>query len=83
MEQASGLHRWPAVKQRTGLSRTTVWRKVREGSFPAPVQLSAQTVAWREADLAAWERSLQPVSRMEPPTSGRRRGRKLKQQAAA
>ena len=61
MEQKKGLVRWPEVHQRTGLSRTTVWRRVNEGSFPAPVKISTQLVAWRSADLDVWEASLQPI----------------------
>lgn len=61
MEQKKGLVRWPEVHQRTGLSRTTVWRRVGEGSFPQPVKISAQLVAWRAADLDAWEAGLQPI----------------------
>ncbi len=36
------------------LSRTTVWRRVREGTFPAPVSLGTTRIAWRESDIAAW-----------------------------
>ena len=61
MEQKKGLVRWPEVYKRTGLSRTTVWRRVNDGSFPAPVRISSQLVAWRESDLDAWERDLQPI----------------------
>ena len=42
------------VQQRTGLSRTTIWRLEREGSFPKRVQISRNVVAWRESDVAAW-----------------------------
>ncbi|WP_267424798.1 AlpA family phage regulatory protein [Methylobacterium sp. GC_Met_2] len=61
MEQRKGLVRWPQVRERIGLSRTTVWRRVNEGTFPAPVRISAQLVAWRASDLDAWEASLQPI----------------------
>ncbi|MDE2184978.1 MAG: AlpA family phage regulatory protein, partial [Alphaproteobacteria bacterium] len=36
------------------LSRTTVWRRVRQGTFPAPVSLGTTRIAWRESDIAAW-----------------------------
>ena len=36
------------------LSRTTIWRRVREGTFPAPVYLGSTRIAWRESDIAAW-----------------------------
>ena len=35
-------------------SRTTLWRKVKEATFPAPVRISAGAVAWRVEDVRAW-----------------------------
>ncbi|TDR93794.1 helix-turn-helix transcriptional regulator [Enterovirga rhinocerotis] len=46
--------RWPEVKARTGLSRTSVWREQRAGRFPPAIQISANAVGWRESDIAAW-----------------------------
>lgn len=46
---------WPTAKEAKGLpSRTTVWREVRAGRFPAPVATSPNRVAWRESDLDHW-----------------------------
>lgn len=42
------------VRRRTGLSRTQRWRKVRDGSFPPPIQVSANRVGWMEADITNW-----------------------------
>lgn len=42
------------VSDRTSLSRTTLWRKVKAGEFPGPVRLTAHRVAWREEDVAEW-----------------------------
>jgi prophage regulatory protein len=36
------------------IGRTTLWRKVKAGEFPAPVRLSANVVAWRVEDVRAW-----------------------------
>lgn len=49
--------RFPDVRERTGLSRTTVWRLERRGQFPAHRQLSANTVGWLEEEVTAWIRS--------------------------
>ena len=38
----------------TGLGRSTVYAKIKENSFPRPVQLHGTCVAWREADVNAW-----------------------------
>jgi prophage regulatory protein len=43
------------VCQRTGLSGTTIWRLVRAGKFPAPIQLaSKQSIGWIEQQVEAW-----------------------------
>src|SRR5436309_14342335 len=39
---------------RVGLSRTTLWRAVRRGAFPAPCRLTANTVDWRASEVDAW-----------------------------
>lgn len=42
------------VLVRTGLSRTTIWRKIRSGDFPAPIQLGENSVGWPEHEVDAW-----------------------------
>ena len=43
------------VSNRTGLSRTTIWRMCRDGRFPRPVQLSsAACVGFIESEVDAW-----------------------------
>lgn len=48
------LERLPSVVARIGLSRTTIWRQVKDGTFPAPVKLSAQAVAWPSSAIDDW-----------------------------
>lgn len=41
----------------TGLfpfSSHTLWRKVREGSFPQPLKLAPRVTAWRVSDVRSW-----------------------------
>ncbi len=38
----------------TSLSYPTIWRKVRAGEFPRPLQVSANRVAWRFTEVQAW-----------------------------
>lgn len=38
----------------TGLSRSTLYRKIQAGEFPNRVQISANCVGWRESAVAAW-----------------------------
>lgn len=35
-------------------SGATLWRKVRDGSFPKPLKLSAGVTAWRVGDVRQW-----------------------------
>ena len=44
------------------LSAATIWRRARDGTFPAPVRLSARATAWRVADLRAWLIAQEPVA---------------------
>ena len=46
--------RLPAVKARTGLSRSTIYLRVSQGAFPAPVSLGGRAVVWIEAEVNAW-----------------------------
>jgi prophage regulatory protein len=48
------LLRFPAVRERTGLSRTTIWRLERHGDFPRHRRISANTVAWVEDEVVSW-----------------------------
>jgi prophage regulatory protein len=55
--------RLPAVKARTGLSRSTIYLRVSEGSFPKPVSLGDRAVGWLEADVQQWLQRRVDVSR--------------------
>jgi prophage regulatory protein len=48
------LLRFPAVRERTGLSRTTIWRLERHGQFPKHRRISANAVAWVEDEVVSW-----------------------------
>jgi prophage regulatory protein len=41
------LARLPVVLRVTGLGRSTIYRWIAAGSFPAPVRLGTRAVAWR------------------------------------
>ncbi|CAN5362414.1 hypothetical protein BH10PSE14_BH10PSE14_29190 [soil metagenome] len=46
-----------AVLKRTGLSRSTMYRKVDQGTFPRQVRISQRCVGWRESAVEAWLRN--------------------------
>jgi len=42
------------VLERTGLSRSTMYRKMQKGTFPKNVQISERCAGWRESAVSAW-----------------------------
>jgi prophage regulatory protein len=56
-ERSLKLLRFPAVRERTGLSRSTIWRLEREGYFPKHRRISANAVAWVEDEVLSWIQS--------------------------
>jgi prophage regulatory protein len=56
--------RLDAVLDRTGLSRSTLYRKMRKGSFPQQINIGDRCVGWRESDLASWLRNPQCYSNL-------------------
>ena len=51
------LLRFPAVRERTGLSRSTIWRLERQGDFPKHRRISPNAVAWVEEEVMSWMHS--------------------------
>lgn len=47
--------RLPEVRRRTGLSKTTIYKRINERTFPASVPLGEGMVAWIEAEVDAWQ----------------------------
>ena len=46
--------RLKTVLDRTGLSRSTVYRKIAEGTFPSQVRISVHGAGWRESAINRW-----------------------------
>jgi prophage regulatory protein len=51
------------VEQRTGLSRSTIYLRVAQGTFPKAVSLGARAVGWLESEVDEWLNSCVEVSR--------------------
>jgi prophage regulatory protein len=49
--------RLKTVLERTGLSRSTMYRKMQNGTFPKNVQLSVRCTGWRETAVNDWMRN--------------------------
>ncbi|HVS26187.1 MAG TPA: AlpA family transcriptional regulator [Burkholderiales bacterium] len=60
---AHSILRLPAVKARTGLSRSSVYLKISQGIFPKPISLGARAVGWLESEVDAWLEQLINQSR--------------------
>lgn len=45
----------PDVIARTTLSASTIYRRIKDGSFPRQEKLSLNRVAWRESAVQAWQ----------------------------
>ena len=41
------------VKDWTGLSRSTIYLRIQEGTFPKPVSLGARSVGWPSGEVSA------------------------------
>jgi len=46
--------RLPLVRERTGLSRSSIYLRISEGRFPRPVSLGERAVGWLESDITEW-----------------------------
>jgi prophage regulatory protein len=55
--------RLPAVIANIGLSRSSIYFRVAEGTFPRPVSLGARAVGWLESDIQEWLRQRVELSR--------------------
>ncbi len=46
--------RLPLVKSRTGLSRSSIYLGIAQGTFPKQISLGKRTVGWVESEIEAW-----------------------------
>lgn len=42
------------VVARVGLHRSTIWKRVRAGTFPAPHELGENKIGWPESAITEW-----------------------------
>lgn len=38
----------------TGLGRNTIYRRIKEGTFPRQTRIGANSVAWRQSEIDKW-----------------------------
>ena len=52
--EAPAILRLKQVKDRIGLSRSTIYQYIKDGEFPSPIRLGSQAVGWLEAEVNRW-----------------------------
>ena len=50
----TSILRKPIVLEKTGLSNSSLYRKVADGTFPAPLSLGPRAVGWLESSVDEW-----------------------------
>ena len=54
MSNPDRIIRLKTVLDQTGLTRSTLYRKIDEGSFPRQIPISARGTGWRESEVRRW-----------------------------
>jgi len=49
-----GFYKKAEVCRLTTFSPTTLWRRIKDGSFPAPITISKGRVAWSRISVDSW-----------------------------
>jgi len=56
--------RLPEVKTQTGLSRSSIYKRISESKFPKQINLGGRAIGWLESDIQNWIKSRLTVTRM-------------------
>lgn len=54
IREALAILRRKQVEHEVGLSRSTIYARVNDGTFPRPVQIGPRAVGWRAGDIEKW-----------------------------
>jgi prophage regulatory protein len=75
---ALAILRCKQVEREVGLSRSTIYQRIKDGTFPAPIRIGERAVGWRAGDIdcflhdpMSYRASIQP-DRSEPELSHER-----------
>ena len=61
------LLRLREVQSRTALGRSSIYRMMRDGSFPEPLKVGVRPVRWRESEIEGWLAARPRVTDDRPP----------------
>ncbi|WP_010161192.1 helix-turn-helix transcriptional regulator [Sphingomonas sp. PAMC 26617] len=56
-ESPDRILRLKTVLDRTGLSRSSMYRKMGQGTFPRNIKISERSAGWRESAVEDWMRN--------------------------
>ena len=56
-ETPDRILRLKTVLERTGLSRSTLYRKMQNGTLPSNIRISVRCTGWRESVVNEWMRN--------------------------
>lgn len=56
-ETPDRILRLGAVLNRTGLTRSTLYRKIQTGTFPKQVRIATRCTGWHESAVSDWMRN--------------------------
>tara|TARA_B100000949_G_scaffold232292_1_gene246177 strand:- start:3331 stop:3558 length:228 start_codon:yes stop_codon:yes gene_type:complete len=62
---ANKILRLPSVKERTGMSRSNIYKLMAEDLFPKSISLGTRSVGWIEAEINEWAQNRIESSRLE------------------
>jgi prophage regulatory protein len=65
INMTNSILRLPAVKARTGLSRSTIYLRISKNEFPAPISLGGRAVGWVDSEINNWLSEKIEASRKE------------------
>ncbi len=61
------------VEEITGLSRTSLWRQVRAGTFPQKTKIGPNGWRWHIEDIEAWIERCRDLSKIDAEIDGSRK----------
>ena len=54
MNHDLNILRLPAVMRRTGMARSTINLRIKQGEFPEPISLGHRNIGWIEEEITLW-----------------------------
>jgi prophage regulatory protein len=62
---SESILRLPEVQARTGLSRSTIYERLKDHLFPKPISLGVRAIGFVESEIEAWIQSRITESRVD------------------